>query len=311
MQRLTALLDDALARHIGSAVALSIGDGGREVGRVVRGHMQRVPDLGPPIDDTVLFDLASVTKPMSTVACAMVLVGDGKLDLDAPIARWIPTAASTGTIRQLLGHSAGCIAHVEFFKTMRVGEHPDPRGELLALAAAVPANPPGLATVYSDLGFIQMGAIVERAAGMPLEQAFAELVAGPLNLTARFAGTSPLPNAVATEITDWRGLVSGLVHDENCFYGGGIAGHAGLFSTLGDVATFARAIVETWAGSPRGRFRQDVVQRFAADAPLATTRSGTPDSRALRSGSISRAGAGLSFSPIASIRRAEGRVPTT
>jgi len=124
--------------------------------------------------------------------------------------------------------------------------------------------------VYSDLGFIQLGAIVERAANLPLEAAFAELVAGPLGLTARFG---PVVDAVATEADDphglGRGLVCGVVHDENCFYGGGIAGHAGLFSTLGDVSTFARAIARTWAGTPVGRFRTEVVRRFASDAPVA------------------------------------------
>jgi len=269
VDRLAALLDDALARHVGSAIAVSIGDAGREVGRLVRGHVRRLPDLGPPIDDASLFDLASVTKPMVTVACAMVLVGDGALDLDTPIARWIPDTASAGTVRQLLAHGAGCVAHVEFFRTMRVGHHPDPRGELLALAARVPANPPGVTSVYSDLGFIQLGAIVERASGKPLEDAFAELVAGPLDLTARYAGTVMLPRAVATEIDDERGLVCGLVHDENCYYGGGVAGHAGLFSTLGDVATFARAIALTHAGEPQGRLRTEVVRQFASDAPIA------------------------------------------
>jgi serine-type D-Ala-D-Ala carboxypeptidase len=272
VQRLAALLDDALMRGIGSAAALSIGDRGREVERIIRGHERRVPDLGPPITEASLFDLASVTKPMCTVACAMVLVGDGKLDLDAPIRRWLPGAASTGSVRQLLGHSAGCIAHVEFFRTLAVGEHADRRGELLELAAATPANPPGAATLYSDLGFIQLGAIVERAAGMPLEQAFAELVAGPLGLTARFGGMTPLPGAVATEADDphglGRGYVQGVVHDENCFYGGGIAGHAGLFSTLGDVATFARAIAATHAGKPTGRFETAIVQHFASSAPV-------------------------------------------
>jgi len=267
MERIARLIDDALARGLGSAAAVSIGDGGREVGRVVRGHVRRVPDLGEPIDDASLFDLASVTKPI-VAACAMVLVGDGKLDLDEPITRWIGNATSTGTVRQLLGHAAGCIAHVEFFRTLRVGSHPDPRGELLALAAAVPANPPGVATVYSDLGYIQLGAIVERAAGMPLERAIAELVTGPLGLAdTRYAGTAALPGAVATELDD-RGLVCGLVHDENCYYGGGIAGHAGLFAPLGDVATFARAIAATHAGDPQGRLSTEIVRRFASDAPV-------------------------------------------
>src|SRR5690606_27488269 len=131
----------------------------------------------------------------------------------------------TGSVRHLLGHSAGCAAHVEFFRRMRVEPPaPDPRAVLVARAQREPCGPPGVAPVYSDLGFIQLGAVLERAGGAPLEALFAELVAGPLSLGARYAPThprrEPVPNAVATELDD-RGLVCGLVHDENCYYGGG------------------------------------------------------------------------------------------
>jgi len=274
VDEIVALLDDALARGLGSAAALSIGDAGVEVERVFRGRARRVPSPGPVVDDGSRFDLASLTKPICTVACAMVLVAEGKLDLDAPIRRWIPEAASTGTVRHLLGHASGCVAHVEFFRQLAVGAHPDRYAELIALAATTPANPPGVATVYTDLGFLQLGAIVERAWGHRLDATFAELVAGPLGLAARFGSTQPLAGCVATEADDphglGRGVVEGVVHDENCFYGGGIAGHAGLFATLDDVARFARAIVDTHAGVPRGRLVPAVVQQFAREAALST-----------------------------------------
>lgn len=260
-----ALVDGALAAGLGSAIALSIGDRGREVARLVRGHARRIPELGPAIDERAWFDVASLTKPIATVAATMVLVGDGRLDLDAPIRRWLGEAASTGTVRQLLGHAAGCAAHVEFFRALREGDHRDPRGELIALAAREPAAPPGTTAVYSDLGYIMLGAIVERAAGAPLEAAFAELVGGPLGLTACYPGDAALPGAVATELDD-RGLVCGRVHDENAYYGGGACGHAGLFATIDDVARFAAAIVDALAGQPRGRLRPDVVRRFVTDA---------------------------------------------
>ncbi len=272
VKEIAALLDGALARGIGSAAALSVGDAGVEVERMFHGHAQRVPTLGEEIDHTTLFDLASLTKPMCTVACVMVLAGEGKLDLDTPIAHWIPEAASTGTVRHLLGHASGCIAHVEFFRTLAVGDHPDRYGELISLAARTPANPPGVATVYTDLGFLQLGAIVERVTEKRLDEAFLELVAGPLGLGARFGSMTPLDHCVATEADDphglGRGVVRGVVHDENCFYGGGIAGHAGLFAPLGDVSTFARAIVDTHAGSRRGRFRSAIVEKFARESAV-------------------------------------------
>jgi serine-type D-Ala-D-Ala carboxypeptidase len=269
----TPLLDGALARHVGSAAAVSVGNQGAEVFRLLRGHVRRVPDLGPPIDDTTYFDLASLTKPIATVASAMVLVGDNRLDLDTPIRYYLPDAASTGTVRHLLGHSAGCAAHVEFFR----GGH-RPYADLVGLAAREPlAYAPGTSTIYSDLGFLQLGAIVERAADAPLDHAFSTMVARPLDLTARFPGTTALPNSVATEIDPARGgLVCGLVHDENAYYSGGICGHAGLFATLSDVATFARAIVETAGGRPHGRLRPEIIHRFAREsaAPNTTWRLG-------------------------------------
>src|SRR6185312_6640564 len=96
MDAIARLLDDALASGLGSAAAISVGDAGVEVLRHVAGHTRRVPDRGEPI---------------TTVAIAMVLVAERALDLDAPVRTYLPTASTTGTVRQLLGHSAGCAAH--------------------------------------------------------------------------------------------------------------------------------------------------------------------------------------------------------
>lgn len=268
VDEIVRLIEAALARDLGSAIALSIGDGGVEIERLVRGRVRRVPDPGPPIDERTPFDVASLTKPMATVALAMVLVGDGALALDAPVRRWLPAAATTATVRELLGHAGGCAAHVEFFRALRAGAHADPGGELVDLAARHPAGPPGVAAVYSDLGYVMLGAIVERASGLRLDEAFRRHVAEPLGLGAVFPGDTALAGAVATELDD-RGLVAGRVHDENAYFGGGVCGHAGLFATIDDVAAFAAAIVETAAGRPRGRWRSDVVRRFLDDAPVA------------------------------------------
>lgn len=290
MDRIALLLDEAIGRRICSAAAVSIGDGGREVGRLVRGHTRRVPSLGEPVGDETWFDLASVTKPMATAACAMVLVGEERLSLADPIRRWLPGASSAGTVGDLLGHGAGCLAHIEFFRALAREVPADPRAALVERAAREPVGPPNAAAVYSDLGYIMAGAIVERAAGAPLEEAFAALVAGPLELGARFVPTVAVPPAragaaatavpagarlsgvVATEYDDahglGRGLVEGVVHDENACFGGGVCGHAGLFGRIGDVGRFAAAVVETAAGAPRGRLRPEIVHRFAEAAPV-------------------------------------------
>src|SRR5262249_28103235 len=161
-----------------------IGDAGVEQERLVRGLTQRAPAPGAPIDEHTPFDLASLTKPMATAALAMALVGDGTLDLAAPVRRWLSDAATTATVRQLLGHAGGCAAHVEFFRTLRTERPGDPRAALVELAARHPAGEPGVAALYSDLGYILLGAIVERAAGMPLDDAFRRWIAEPLGLAA-------------------------------------------------------------------------------------------------------------------------------
>lgn len=268
MEPVARLLDDALAAGLGSAAAVSVGDGGREVFRHVAGTVRRVPDRGPAVTERAPFDLASVSKPMATNSIAMVLVGRGALDLDAPVRRYLPAAATAGTVRQLLGHSAGCASHVEFFRRLRVEQHADPRAVLVERAQREPCDPPGVAAIYSDLGFIQLGAVLERAGNASLEDMFRDFVAIPLELaSARYAGTTPIPDAVATELDD-RGLVCGLVHDENCYVSGGVAGHAGLFGTINDVATWAAAMVALGAGQRAGLFDTTVAHRFFTDTPL-------------------------------------------
>ena len=265
MQRIASLLDEALARGLGSAATVSVGDAGVEVFRYACGRARRAPDLGDAIDERALWDLASLTKPMATAALAMVLVAKRELDLDAPVRTWIPEASTTGTVAQLLAHTAGCVAHVEFFRELR--EHPpaDPRAALVERAAREPANAPGGERVYSDLGYIMLGAIVECASGLALPYLFDRFVARPLHLAARYASATPIAGAVATEL-DYRGLVCGRVHDDNAYFGGDACGHAGLFATIGDVATFAAAIIGAANGLDNA-FEPSIVQRFITARP--------------------------------------------
>jgi len=252
LDKIVALVDEALASGLGSAVAVSVGDAGREVFRYTRGHVRRVPDRGPEIDAHTPFDIASVSKVMATATIAAQLAAEGKLDVDAPVRRYLD-AATTGSVRDLLDHRAGCTAHVELYRWLRGARPANPYETLVARAAAEPCDSARAADgrparVYSDLGFLMLGAILERAGGQPLDSAFAERVALPLGLSARYA-ISPITGAVATELDD-RGLVCGLVHDENCYYGGRVCGHAGVFASIDDVAKFAAAAFtrELWLG---------------------------------------------------------------
>lgn len=251
MERIAELLDEMFASGIGSAGAVSIGDNGVEVARLVRGTFAQG---GAQIDERARFDVASLTKPMVTAAIAMALVADESLALEARICDAFADAGSTGTIAQFLSHAAGCAPHIEFFR------EPLTKGLLLERARRHPAGPPGVAAVYSDLGYIALGGFLEWLEGAPLDDLYRRRVAEPLGLSACFG---PVDNAVATE------GVQGIVHDENARFGGGICGHAGLFATIDDVARFAAALVG-------GRFHPEVFHHFAttSGAPGASWRLG-------------------------------------
>ncbi|MFS0853511.1 serine hydrolase domain-containing protein [Microbacterium sp. 179-I 3D4 NHS] len=201
--------------------------------------------LGTPADDDVeplsadhLFDLASLTKIFTTVV-ALRLVEDGVLALDGPVAEIARVGVGEGseriTLRHLLTHSSGLPAEAGAWRSGLAGEE---------LRAAVLRSrvrtAPGEAHRYSDVGFIAVGEIVERASGRPL----AELVSE----TARLLGAASLTwrpgaeQAVATEVQPHRGLVRGEVHDELAHALGRPAGHAGLFGSVHDVAALVRMV---------------------------------------------------------------------
>ena len=175
-----------------------------------------------------LFDIASLTKPLATVTLAMMALEDGVLALDD---RPRPEL----TVRQLLAHASGLPAW------KRLG---DTREEVLRSVAVEPLeSPPGRVARYSDLGFILLGATLERALGEPLDVAFARRVAAPLAV-----GTTFRPGDV-TACAPTEGELRGVVHDDNARALGGVAGHAGLFSTARDVSRIAQALVAAWHGA--------------------------------------------------------------
>ena len=163
------------------------------------------------------FDLASLTKPLATTLLGMNLHQRGVLDLDAPVPQ-----RTEVTARQLLSHSAGFPAHRKYWEDPSAKT----RDDFFGLAAKEPLEyPPGTKSVYSDVGFLVLGALVEQLGGARLdEQLFALEPRGPQYPTA------PVAEAAPTE-----GDVRGIVHDENARAMGGIAPHAGLFGDAHDV----------------------------------------------------------------------------
>jgi CubicO group peptidase (beta-lactamase class C family) len=193
-----------------------------------------------------MFDMASCTKVLATTTAAMKLVDEGKLGLDEPVGKFIPQFAvgekSAITIRHLLTHRSGLPPFRRFFLICHTAE------EALDSAFATPlVVKPGDSTIYSDIGMITMGKVIERITGRSLADYIKENFFDPLGMTSTMFNPprSLLGRIAPTEIdTLWRKtLVRGQVHDENAALLGGVSGHAGLFSTASDAAILLQLLL--------------------------------------------------------------------
>jgi CubicO group peptidase (beta-lactamase class C family) len=189
-----------------------------------------------------IYDLASLTKIIATTTVMLQLADQGKVVLDAPVARYLPTwqgPRTAGiTIRQLLTHSSGLAAWRPFYK--EAADRAEARTQLMLVG---PEAPPGTRYLYSDMNFMLLGMVAEQVTGMPLDSAFMVLVAKPLGLAdTRFRpDSSQRPRIAPTEYDPWRQRqLRGEVHDENASRFDGVSGHAGLFSTGADLARVVR-----------------------------------------------------------------------
>jgi beta-glucosidase-like glycosyl hydrolase/CubicO group peptidase (beta-lactamase class C family) len=207
-----------------------------------------------PVGTDTIYDLASLTKPIVTTTCVMILVQQKRLDLDAPLSRLLPewsTAAQNDpnpawrarvTPRMLLLHDSGLPAHRDFYKKAK-GHDGVP-----ALVMAEPlVHEPGKQIEYSDLGFILLGEIVQRLTGESLAEFARKEIFSPLGMkTSLFNPPRALRASIPPTENDLsyrKRLIQGEVHDQNAWAMGGIAGDAGLFSTAGDVTVFAQMIL--------------------------------------------------------------------
>lgn len=213
--------------------------------------------------DTI-YDLASVSKLFTSIV-VMQQVERGRVDLDAPVASYLPEFAANGkagiTIRQLLTHTSGFPAFLPFWR-----DQPDPASRLQAALTAALVNPPGTTYRYSDLNLITLGEVVHRVSGTPLDRLVAEGITEPLGMvdTGYNPGPSKKPRVAATEYqaVPARGMVWGEVHDENAWSLGGVAGHAGVFSTAADLAVLAQTMINGGAYGRHRILRPDSVQQM-------------------------------------------------
>ena len=212
-------------------------------------------ERGAPVTERTVWDLASLTKVVGLTTAAMMLVDDGKLDVGAPVTRYVAEFAAGGdsvTVRHLLTHSSGLPAWKPFFQSVRS------RRQMFPLVNAEPLEAaPGARMVYSDLGAMLLTEIVERVSGQRLDRFLQARLFRPLGMRqTRFRPPrSWLERIAPTEIdTTWRHrLVRGEVHDENAASMGGVSGHAGLFSTAPDLVRFAQFLLrEGREGGERG-----------------------------------------------------------
>ena len=241
-----------------------------------------VPEQETMTDDTI-FDAASLTKVVATTSAVMKLVEAGKLNLEAPASRYLPEFAGHGkeriTLRQLLTHSSG----------LRAGLSPDGdwKGKAAAFQLACaekPTNEPGTAYRYSDINFIVLGFTVERVAGAPLDEFCAGEIFGPLGMKdSAFRSFDPvaLPSPVVeariapTEVLPGGKVLRGVVHDPTARRMGGVAGHAGLFTTAGDLGRFARMMLGSGELDGVRIFRGETVAAMTAvQSPAGLPRRG-------------------------------------
>ncbi len=256
----------------------------------VRGHAVLRPERIPMARETV-FDLASLTKAMATATAMLWLVHDGLVDLDDPVAKFLPHFAERDkeavTLRHLLTHSSGLKPWRAFHEALLERERK--KGEtwigtpaakdwvVESICRSALVHEPGTAAVYGDLDFIVLGAVVEAVSGQALDAFCAERVFRPLGLerTGFRPVGAPVDEAsrrgvAATENCPWRGrILWGEVHDPNAYAMGGVAGHAGLFAPADDVLRFGRAVLDVWHGRSEALPRAGL-QRFL-------TRQGLPE----------------------------------
>jgi CubicO group peptidase (beta-lactamase class C family) len=196
----------------------------------------------PAPDERTLWDLASLTKVIALTSAVMHLSQQGKLDVEAPVQRYLPEwrgpMKDQVRIKDLLTHSSGLPSWRPLYKETET------RAEALRLVISTPLEAaPGSRMVYSDLGAILLGQIVERVSGTSLEQYAARNIFEPLGMRETMFHPPPkfLPRIAPTEYDPWRQrLVRGEVHDENAYRLGGASSHAGLFSTAVDLTRIAR-----------------------------------------------------------------------
>jgi CubicO group peptidase (beta-lactamase class C family) len=271
------ILEEAVAQRAFPGAAVAITHAGNLVSLKAVGRFT-YDESSPQVTVESIFDLASVTKVAATTSMAMILYERGLLDLDMPVAGVLPEFAGDDgrrqvvTLRMLLAHSSGLPAYEKLF--LRATS----RDELLRDAFSLPLkHAPATHAEYSDIGFILLGLALERISEESLDRFCQREVFGPLALLHTAfnppSAWKPQIPPTADDQTFRKRIIQGEVQDENASVLGGVAGHAGLFSTASDIATFAHVLLN--GGAPI--IRREVLAVFTRrEASPAGREAGQP-----------------------------------
>ncbi|WP_420208079.1 serine hydrolase domain-containing protein [Candidatus Electronema sp. JC] len=256
---LRELLTEGISGQVfhGAAAAVACGSGPARHSAFAYAGVLNSRDRLPVTADS-LFDLASLSKALSTALLCFSLFAEGNMSPDSRLAELlpdekIPPDKAGITLRSLLSHSSGLAAYQPWFRDFAPAQNQDSKARLLRLILNEPlAYAPGSCCLYSDLGFILLGHLLATLTGKDLATNFREQVTLPLGLDQALfycPAATERSRCAATEACAWRGrVIQGEVHDEHCWLLGGAAGHAGLFGTAAGVLRLCGAILDGWLG---------------------------------------------------------------
>ena len=257
-------IDHVVQRHIGlgnlpGAVVL-VGHQDAIAFEKAYGNRSVEPEIEAMTPETV-FDLASLTKVVATTPSVILLVQKGRLKLDDPVSKYLPAFGQAGkkkiTLRQLLVHYSGLPADLRQTRRRQITS----KNALSRIYQTRLVAPPGQRFIYSDLGFVVLGKVVEKVTGQSLSRFSQENVFMPLGMAATGFLPRPevIPNIAPTERLKEGGMLRGQVHDPLASKLGGVAGDAGLFSTARDLARFCQMLLQRGSLNGAEVFRPEAV----------------------------------------------------
>lgn len=216
----------------------------------------------PPLNDRTIFDIASLTKVIATAPAIMKLLEEGRITLLDPLARWFPEFVGTDredvTILNLLTHTSG-------FTDIAVSSLEPFTATARKVALQKNGRIPGSRFLYADINFILLSELVQRASGVSLDRYCRENIYGPLGMgDTMFVPPRELTGSIAPTLGAASQLLTGIVQDENARHLGGVAGHAGLFSSASDLSRFAMMMLNNGWGHGRQVFSERVLAQMTA-----------------------------------------------